>query len=127
MTSVVAVAVPLLTAAPWTGAPFWSTTLPCRLAVTVILAGILLGLLLVAVLLLLILLLQAIKITSETSSRDNDRVKSVFFKGYWLGYPLKTNCHRQNYSDAGETSTFFISFNLYITSVTLLLGMARII
>src|ERR1700679_2152155 len=90
LTSVVAVAAPLLTAAPWTGTPFWSTTLPCRLAVTVILAGILLGLLLVAVL-LLILLLQAIKTISETNSRDNDRVKRVFFKGYWLGYPLKTN------------------------------------
>ena len=84
------VAVPLLTAAPWTGAPFWSTTLPCRLAVTVILAGILLGLLLVVVLLLM-LLLHAIKTISETNSRDNDRVKSVFFKGYWVGLPSKTN------------------------------------
>ena len=90
MTSVVAIAVPLLTAAPWTGTPFSSTTLPCRLAVTVILAGILLGLLVVAVL-LLILLLQAIKTISETINRDNDRVKRVFFKGYWLGYPLKTD------------------------------------
>ena len=91
MTSVVAVAVPLLTAAPWTGTPFWSTTLPCRLAVTVILAGILLGLLLVVAVLLLILLLQAIKTISETNSRDSDTVKRVFFKGYWLGYPLKTD------------------------------------
>ena len=82
-TSVDVVAAPLETAAPSTGSPFSSTTLPCKLAVTVTSAGILLGL--VVPLLLEMLLLQAMNMITEMTNKVSDRVKRVFFTGYCLG------------------------------------------
>ena len=84
MTSVVVVATPLDTAAPCTGRPFSSTTLPCRLAVTILSGGILL-LLVVLELLLPEFLLQAINTTRQATNKVRLRVNRVFFRGYRLG------------------------------------------